>query len=154
MSHVKLGLAATAAALLLTACSTSGTSTTVPSTKPPAVTGPTATAAPSATAAATAAAATELSGKWSGQYSGSYQGTFILNWRQSESRLTGRISISAPPGTLTIHGTVVGGTIRFGTVGGMAITYSGTVSGNSMSGTYHVGAAGGSAGGPWSASRS
>jgi len=45
---------------------------------------------------------------------------------------------------------VVNGTIRFGTVGSLAITYSGSVSGNSMSGTYQVG---GSNGCPWSASK-
>jgi hypothetical protein len=45
---------------------------------------------------------------------------------------------------------VQGGAIQFGTVGSAAITYSGSVSGNSMSGTYQV-ANGGS--GSWSASK-
>jgi len=36
----------------------------------------------------------------------------------------------------------------------MAITYSGTVSGSSMSGNYQVHAQGGAAGGPWSAAKS
>jgi hypothetical protein len=39
-------------------------------------------------------------------------------------------------------------------VGSTAITYSGTVSGNSMSGTYKVKTASGSVGGPWSATKS
>jgi hypothetical protein len=47
---------------------------------------------------------------------------------------------------------VNGDAISFGTVGsGTAITYSGTVSGNSMSGTYKVN---GQGGGPWSATKS
>ena len=42
------------------------------------------------------------------------------------------------PGADDINGTVNGGTISFGTVGSQAITYSGSVSGDSMSGTYKV----------------
>jgi hypothetical protein len=42
---------------------------------------------------------------------------------------------------------VHGSTIRFGTVGSSAITYSGTASGKSMSGTYHTPGGGGT----WSA---
>ena len=48
---------------------------------------------------------------------------------------------------------MAGGSIRFGTVGGGGIAYSGTVSGNSMSGTYQV-QNGSGAGGNWSAARS
>jgi hypothetical protein len=46
-----------------------------------------------------------------GQYSGAFQGTFILIWRQSGSGLSGHITISAPPNTLSIHGTVKNGAI-------------------------------------------
>jgi hypothetical protein len=46
---------------------------------------------------------------------------------------------------------VQGDTIRFGTVGSQAITYSGSVSGSSMSGTYQVGSGAGS--GSWSAAK-
>jgi hypothetical protein len=49
---------------------------------------------------------------------------------------------------------VQGGAIRFGTVGSVGITYSGSVSGHSMSGTYQVHTANGPVGGPWSASKS
>ncbi len=121
----------------------------------PAATGR-AVAAPSAKAPAssraTTAAPAGLSGKWSGRYSGSYKGTFVLRWRQNGSRLKGTIRISAPASLLNINGFVQGGSIRFGTVGSTAITYSGTVSGDSMSGhwTYHDGSG---AGGPWSASK-
>jgi hypothetical protein len=114
-------------------------------------------ATPSATASAAASppavAASALSGTWKGQYGGSYQGTFTLRWRQSGSNLSGTIAISNPATTLPIHGSVTGGAIRFGTVGSLAITYSGTVSGNSMSGTYQV-HSGASSGGPWSAAKS
>ncbi len=98
--------------------------------------------------------ASPLSGKWSGHYSGAYNGTFALTWRQTGSRLHGTIHISNPSTTLPINGTVNGTTIRFGTVGSTAITYTGTVAGNSMSGTYQVHTGNGTPGGPWSASKS
>jgi hypothetical protein len=93
-----------------------------------------------------APAGADLSGTWSGQYSGTFSGTFTLNWQQSGSTLSGTIDLSTG-GTDTINGTVNGSSIQFGTVGSAAITYTGTVSGNSMSGTYKTPAGGGS----WSA---
>ena len=103
---------------------------------------------------ATTAAATNprrasgsLTGTWSGTYNGAYRGTFILHWTESKSQLTGTIKLSNV-GRTSITGSVRGTTIRFGTVGNArAITYSGSVSGTSMSGTYKAGGAGGS----WSA---
>jgi hypothetical protein len=75
-----------------------------------------------------------------------------LNWQQSGSSLTGSIMISNPSQTLNLTGTLSGTTITFGTVGSLAITYTGTESGGtSMSGTYSVGGQGGN---PWSASKS
>jgi hypothetical protein len=150
MSPFKIVLIAASGALLIGACSSPPQSATSPTSTTPAASTSTTSAPASATAAATAAAATGLSGNWSGQYSGAYQGTFAIKWRQSSSNLKGIIKISAPASSFVIRGTVVNGTIRFGTVGSLAITYSGTVSGNSMSGTYQVG---GSTGGPWSASK-
>ena len=110
-----------------------------------------ATKAASHTSAAAAPGA--LSGKWSGQYSGSFNGTFTLTWRQSGSRLHGTIHLSNPGDTMPINGTINGGAISFGTVGSTAITYSGTVSGGSMSGNYKVHSSQGTSGGPWSASK-
>jgi hypothetical protein len=151
-----LGMTATAAlAVTLAACSGSGGTTTQgPTTHPASAAHSATTPATSAPAspASPAAATGALSGKWSGQYSGSYQGTFHLTWRQSGSRLTGTIRLSAPATTFPINGTVTGAAIRFGTLGSLAITYSGTVSGSSMSGTYQV-HGNGSAGGPWNASK-
>jgi hypothetical protein len=137
-------------AMTLAACSKSGSTPTHHRTAQPAASAPAATTPASS---APAAAATGLSGKWSGQYGGAYHGTFILNWHQSGQNLSGTIRISNPASTLPIHGTVKNGAISFGTVGSLAITYSGTVSGHSMSGTYQVHTANGTPGGPWSASK-
>jgi hypothetical protein len=97
--------------------------------------------------ASKARAAASLTGTWSGTYGGAYHGSFTLSWKQTGSRLSGTIKLSNPKTTPNITGSVRGGTIRFGTVGSAAITYSGSVSGKSMSGSYHT--PGG--GGPWSA---
>jgi hypothetical protein len=76
----------------------------------------------------------------------------VLSWQQSGANLTGTIALSTAGGTVPIHGSVSGSTINFGTVGSSAITYTGSVSGNSMSGNYQVaGAAAGS--GTWSATK-
>lgn len=88
-----------------------------------------------------------LSGKWSGRYGGAYHGTFTLQWRQSGSRLSGTIKLSNPSSKPSIKGTVHGDAIQFGTVGSEAITYSGSVSGTSMSGRYQTPGGGGT----WSA---
>jgi hypothetical protein len=92
-------------------------------------------------------AESSLTGTWSGKYSGAYHGTFTLHWKQKESRLTGRIQLSATAAPVSVRGTVHDSTIRFGTVGTSAITYSGRVSGKSMSGSYQTPGGGGS----WSA---
>jgi hypothetical protein len=92
----------------------------------------------SATSPSTAAVAGGLSGTWSGQYAGAGQGTFTITWQQSGSDLTGTIKISDVGVPISISGTLSGNTIRFGTVGSSAITYSGSVSGNTMSGTYQT----------------
>ena len=39
-------------------------------------------------------------------------------------------------GTVPVNGTVDGSSIGFGTVGGSAVHYTGSVSGDSMSGSY------------------
>jgi hypothetical protein len=150
MTGTKLAVTIGAAALLLAACSSSSTSGNTSTHTAATHSAPAQPAAPVSSAPAVAAAAGPLSGLWNGQYGGSYQGTFILHWRQSGSKLSGHIHISNPTSSMPIHGSVSGGSIRFGTVGSYAITYSGTVSGSSMSGSYHV--ANGS-GGNWSASK-
>ncbi len=90
-----------------------------------------------------------LSGSWSGQYSGTFHGRFSLRWAQRGSKLIGVIAISGVGGRVPINGTVSGSTIRFGSVGSAAVTYSGQAFGDSMAGTYRTRAGGGS----WSAYR-
>jgi hypothetical protein len=141
-------------AVTLAACSSSSSSTTHVTSQQRVSAAPSAVSpASSSPAPAAAPAAGDLSGKWSGQYSGSYQGTFLLHWLQSGSKLKGSIQLSNPGTSLPINGSVVGNSIRFGTVGSYGITYTGTVSGSSMSGTYQV-ANGNGSGGNWNASKS
>ena len=155
MSRIKYLLVAAPAAVFVAACSTSPAATTPPPTKsaaapaaPAAATS--AASAPAATSSAPAAGA--LSGTWNGQYGGAYSGTFTLHWQQNSTKLSGTIELSTA-GTVPIHGTVQGSSIHFGTVGSTDITYSGSVSGNSMSGNYQVHAGNGTQNGTWSASR-
>lgn len=84
----------------------------------------------------------KLAGTWSGTYSGAYSGTFTLRWKQTGTRLAGSIKLSSPSGTYPITGSVQGSTIEFGAVGAGA-TYTGTLSGRSMSGRYKSGPRGG-----------
>ncbi|HEY2575646.1 MAG TPA: hypothetical protein VGI74_05000 [Streptosporangiaceae bacterium] len=145
------GIALTAA---LAACSSGGST---PKASTPPVTAPSSTPAASAPAAPTTSAAADaasgMSGTWSGQYGGAFTGTFKLTWQQKGSSLSGSITLSTA-GTSAIHGQVSGSAISFGTVGGQDITYKGTVSGSSMSGSYQVHAPSGAVSGTWSASKS
>jgi len=138
----------TVLALIAIGCSKSSTTE---QTGTPAVSSPPAAVSPTEASPASSPPATagELSGTWSGTYSGTFNGTFTLKWSQTGPALKGTIDLSTA-GTVPINGAVTGNTIAFGTVGSTAITYTGTVSGDSMSGTYHV-AGGGS--GDWSATR-
>jgi hypothetical protein len=104
------------------------------------------TTASHTTSTAAPSSGSDLSGTWNGQYGGTFNGTFKLNWQQSGSKLTGTIDLSTA-GTAPIHGVVNGGSIKFGTVGSTVITYTGSVSGSSMSGSYKTPSGGGS----WSA---
>lgn len=132
-----------ALALAAVGCGNSKTTTTTkPSSTPPA-----AASTASTSASATPSAGAGLSGTWSGHYSGAFAGTFTINWTQSGSNLSGKITLSNPPETTGITGALNGSTIKFGTVSGAE--YNGTVSGNSMSGSYVTARGGGS----WSATK-
>jgi hypothetical protein len=153
-SHLAaMSLMAASVAVTIAACSTAGSTSS--STRQAAPAAKTTATPPASTSATTPAAHAEgpLSGTWNGRYSGAYGGTFRLTWHQSGTHLHGMITISNPGGTLPINGTVNGSAISFGTVGSTAITYSGTVSGNSMSGNYEIHTANGTPGGPWSAKK-
>jgi hypothetical protein len=90
-----------------------------------------------------------LAGTWSGKYSGAYSGSFRLHWTQTGSNLKGSITLSEPHGTYTVTGRTQGASISFGAVGAGA-TYTGSVSGSSMSGHYRTPQGGGA----WHAHRS
>ena len=104
-----------------------------------ATTATTASAGGSATTP-TAAAGGGLSGTWSGDYQQTSPapaaGTFTLNWQQSGSNVTGTINIPGACNACPISATVNGSSVTFGVVALGGIIYTGTVSGNSMSGTY------------------
>jgi hypothetical protein len=151
MKQTIVMLAAIPLVSLLAACGGSGTAgTPTPGATATATSTPVATPTPTAIPTPTAVTAGPLSGGWTGQYSGTFHGTFTLTWQQAGSGLDGTIVLSAPPQTLHITGNAAGNAITFGTVGG--VEYSGSVSGNSMSGTYTVPNGGG--GGTWSATKS
>ncbi len=86
-----------------------------------------------------------LSGSWAGSYHGTFSGTFKLHWKQTGSLLKGTITLK-PGGTVPITGKVRGAKITFGAVA-VGVTYTGSVSGRSMSGHYKTP----SGGGTWSA---
>lgn len=103
---------------------------------------------------AAASTSSDVSGSWKGTYSGSFSGTFTVNWQQSGSKLTGTIDVSELGGQIPINGTLDGNSISFGTVGSTAITYTGSVSSNSMSGDWKLSANGQASGnGTWKASK-
>lgn len=114
------------------------------------------TATTAATATSAAAAATGgLSGTWSGDYTQTSPapaaGTFTLAWQQSGSNVTGTINIPGACNACPISATVNGSSVTFGVVALGGITYTGTVSGSSMSGTYAT--ADSSTKGTWKASK-
>jgi hypothetical protein len=143
-------------ALLAAGCS-SGTASSTASTVSSAATAAASAAAAASTAAPTSASATtppatasDLTGTWNGTYNGSYSGSFTVKWTESGSSVNGTIALPTVGTTEQLNGTVNGDKITFGTVGSFAVTYSGTFSGNSMSGTYNVT---GSPAGNWSATK-
>jgi hypothetical protein len=152
LSNRFLAPAVAVAAIALAGC---GASTTGGTPTPAATSSatPTATATPIPTPTPTASQtppSVDLSGTWTGQYSGPFNGTFSLTWTQSVAALNGTIALSSPHDTLHISGNVTGSSISFGAVG--VVTYSGTVSGSSMSGSY-IDIANGQSG-SWSATKS
>jgi hypothetical protein len=125
-------------ALMVSACGGSGGGgSSSPASRTPAAVSTPATQVTTTTSTSTETTTSDsgLSGNWKGTYSGTYSGTFVLNWNQSGSKLHGSINLSTA-GTVPVNGTVDGSSIRFGTVGGSAVHYTGSVSGDSMSGSY------------------
>jgi hypothetical protein len=143
-----LGIAIALAAAACGGGGGGGSSSTGTSTPAAASTAATQVTTTASTSTEATASDSGLSGKWKGTYSGTYSGTFVLNWNRSGSKLHGTIHLSTA-GTVPVNGTVDGSSIKFGTVGGSAVHYTGSVSGDSMSGSYTT--AGGD--GSWTAHR-
>jgi hypothetical protein len=147
---VKTSAATTQASAAATASSATAVVTSTPKQT---------TAASTAATAAPTVAASGLGGIWGGEYVSTSTpgstGTFILDWTQTGSALSGTISVTASQCVTegTITGTTDGATITFGAVQGTyAIAYEGTVSGDTMSGTYSSPSCGNAAG-TWQAAK-
>ena len=143
---VKTSAATIKASTAATASSATAAATSTP--KPTTAASTAATAAPSG-----------LGGIWGGEYVSTSTpgstGTFILDWTQTGSALAGTISVTASAciteGTIT--GTTDGTSITFGAVeGAYSIAYEGTVSDDTMSGTYSSPSCGNAAG-TWQAAK-
>ena len=78
----------------------------------------------------------DLSGTWGGLCTGpfSVNGFCSVTWTQTGNALDGTIMWSPSPDNLHISGNVTGSTISFGAVG--VVTFTGTLSGSTMSGSY------------------
>lgn len=149
-------------AAAITGCATSSDTSSPPqatSTPSASSTTPTvATTSPGPSQSGTPTQQPDLAGSWSGTWANHQPdqatGTFRIVWKQKGAVLAGTISIAGTPclSDGTISGVVHGSSIKFGVVSGQAkVAYTGTVSGDTMSGTYAT--ACGNARGQWSASR-
>ncbi len=130
------------AALAVTGCSSgSTTAKSSPSTAPSSVGS---SGQPSTSATTTAPPAqSAIAGDWAGTYTSTSTpgatGTFRMTFTVTGNRVSGPIQIdnSACVGRGIITGTLNGNQITFGAVhAAQQITYTGVISGNTMSGTY------------------
>jgi hypothetical protein len=76
----------------------------------------------------------DLSGAWLGLCTGPFNGFCSVTWTQTANSLDGTFMLSSPPDTLHISGNLTGSTISFGAVG--VVTFTGSLSGSTMSGSY------------------
>jgi hypothetical protein len=76
----------------------------------------------------------DLSGTWAGLCTGPLNGFCSLTWTQTANALDGTFMLSSPPHKLHISGNLTGSTISFGAVG--VVTFTGTLSGSTLSGFY------------------
>jgi len=146
-----------AVATLAAACGGGGGGSTTSAPSAPSV-------IPSTTGGAVSTTPVPASGAVAGTWNGTYEstsdpaatGTFTIEFTQTGPTLTGTISVQNTPciteGTIT--GSLNGDKIAFGAVKGatQTIAYTGTVSGDRMSGTYSAPACG-NATGTWKAAR-
>ena len=100
-----------------------------------------------------------LEGTWNGTYASTtfagLTGTFTLDFTIDGNTLVGTVDIDSDcVSTGTINGQVAGSDITFGVVkGAETITFTGSMSGPSISGDYHAGPACGDDSGTWTATR-
>lgn len=146
-------------AVLATACPSESSSEPPESASPSATTtaGGEPTAPPSESSESPVAEV-GITGTWPGSWANttpdSSKGSFTIEWMQSGSSLQGTISIQGTPclDGGSIGGEVHGDTIEFGAVKGQVLVkYTGTIKGDSMSGTYETDC--GNAEGTWEASK-
>ena len=137
------------------ACSSSGKGQTAP-TNAPTTTSASSDAGSSSVAGGTTSPSGALTGTWSGPWQRTSPppggGTNALTLQQRGSELTGKLVAvgSACLTTEQITGTVRGTAVDFHVVGGSATAkYTGSVSGNSMSGTATVTCAAGTGTAKW-----
>lgn len=142
-------------ALVLSGCSggTAGTAAPAPASAAAAQPVPKTAAAPTQ-----AVEGAGVTGLWNGSFTSKdgSGGTFRINYRQAGSAVEGTITATStciPSGTIT--GTVTGSaiTVTLMSPTGSAITLDGTVSGNTMSGSYAADSSCRSDTGTWEAGR-
>jgi hypothetical protein len=78
-------------------------------------------------------------GTWASNVYAGLAGTFTMRWIQTGQAITGDITIVGSPcnTTGTVSGQLSGNTVTFGAIAAnQQISYSGTIAGNTMSGTY------------------
>jgi hypothetical protein len=133
------GLSACTAVNPNTGASPTPSVTASPTSSPSPVVTPSATSTPNPSATGLGALSGAWMGTWTNETPTPAVGTFTLTWAQQGTLLVGAIGVTGSnciaAGNVT--GSVDGNKISFGAVEGTKlITYVGTVSGNTMSGTY------------------
>lgn len=79
----------------------------------------------------------DLGGTWAGLCTGPFNGFCSVTWTQTANALDGTFTLSSPPDKLLhISGNLTGSTISFGAVG--VVTFTGSLSGSTLSGSYTV----------------
>jgi hypothetical protein len=76
----------------------------------------------------------DLSGTWAGECTGPFNGFCSLTLMQTANTLHVTFMLSSPPDNLHTSGKLTGSTISFGAVG--VVTFTGTLSGSTLSGSY------------------
>ncbi len=143
------------------AASSAASPSAVASASPVVLPSPEATATPAPSAAPSASPASGgVAGSWNGTWHDKTPdqaaGSFVVTLAQNGTALTGSITVKGTPclSAGTVTGTVNGTAISFGAVSGrIQISYSGSISGTTMKGTYTASAQCSDATGTWEATK-